>query len=74
MVAHLNLCSSKISMFQIYDFSFRYTYNKHILWRKQKVRLPQIRFPSGKGREVRLLKHTTNTIELKRTTEVKDVK
>jgi hypothetical protein len=55
-------------------FSFRYTYNKHILWRKQKVRLPQPRFPSGKGREVRLLKHTTNTIELKRTTEVKDVK
>jgi hypothetical protein len=42
------------------------------LWRKRKVRLPQTKFPLGKERVVKLLKHTTNTIGLKKTTVDKE--
>ena len=38
------------------------------LWRKRKVRFPQTKFPLEKEKRGQLPKHTTNTIELKRTT------
>ena len=42
------------------------------LWRKRKVRLPQTKFPLEKEKRGRLPKHTTNTIELRRTTVDKE--